>query len=46
MLQKVDFFIMGEVCYMDPAKSNKTKLLKQNSLPSEIIEHDLDQMNL
>jgi hypothetical protein len=40
MLNKVDFFIMGDICYMDLNQPNN-KLKKQNSLPNEIIETDL-----
>ena len=38
MLEKVDFFIMGDVCYME---ADGIKLKRKNSLPDEIIENDL-----
>ena len=45
MLEKVDFFVMGDICYMGATAQNN-KLKRQNSLPNEIIETDLQNLKL
>ena len=43
MISKIDFFIMGELCYHNTG--NKESNLKRcQSLPNEIIESDLAQL--
>mgnify|MGYP006907087079 CR=1 FL=1 len=45
MISKIDFFIMGELCFHNPVKDEHTANLRRSrSLPNEIIEHDLAQL--